>query len=136
MRNLGYTRPQCLWWLSEISQPNNHRQRTPKCYARSSLHIFAPLLWALGQSRVYCIKDKKVGFPQKVKDQIFVDTARHCCVCHRYKGVKVEVHHIKQEALGGENTYENAISLCFDCHCDAGHYNPKHPRGTDRKSVV
>lgn len=71
-----------------------------------------------------------MGFPQKVKDQIFADTARHCCVCHRYKGVKVEVHHIKQEALGGENTYENAISLCFDCHCDAGHYNPKHPRGT------
>lgn len=71
-----------------------------------------------------------MGFPQKVKNQIFVDTARHCCVCHRYKGVKVEVHHIKQQALGGENTYENAISLCFDCHCDAGHYNPMHPRGT------
>jgi len=51
-------------------------------------------------------------------------------VCHRYKGVKVEVHHIEQEALGGENTYENAISLCFDCHADAGHYNPEHPRGT------
>lgn len=42
----------------------------------------------------------------------------------------MEVHHIKQEALGGANTYKNAISLCFDCHCDAGHYNPKHPRGT------
>ncbi|PCJ31225.1 MAG: hypothetical protein COA90_06940 [Gammaproteobacteria bacterium] len=42
----------------------------------------------------------------------------------------MEVHHIKQEALGGSNTYDNAISLCFDCHCDAGHYNPKHPRGT------
>lgn len=71
-----------------------------------------------------------MGFSQKVKNQILVDTARHCCVCHRYKGVKVEVHHIEQEALGGKNTYENAISLCFDCHCDAGHYNPKHPRGT------
>lgn len=42
----------------------------------------------------------------------------------------MEVHHIKQEALGGANTYENAIALCFDCHADAGHYNPKHPRGT------
>lgn len=51
-------------------------------------------------------------------------------MCHRYKGVKVEVHHIEQEALGGANTYENAIALCFDCHADAGHYNPQHPRGT------
>jgi len=58
-----------------------------------------------------------------------VDTARHCCVCHRYKGVKVEVHHIEQEALGGKNTYDNAIAVCFDCHADAGHYNSQHPRG-------
>lgn len=71
-----------------------------------------------------------MGFPRKVKEQILVDTARHCCVCHRYKGVKVEVHHIEQEALGGANTYQNAIALCFDCHADAGHYNSKHPRGT------
>jgi len=71
-----------------------------------------------------------LGFSRSVRDQILVDTARHCCVCHRYKGVKVEVHHIQQEADGGENTYENAISLCFDCHADAGHYNTRHPKGT------
>lgn len=71
-----------------------------------------------------------MGFSTSIKQKILVDTARHCCVCHRYKGVKVEVHHIAQEASGGENTYENAISLCFDCHADAGHYNPLHPRGT------
>lgn len=71
-----------------------------------------------------------MGFSPKIKEQIMVDTARHCCVCHRYKGVKVEVHHIKQEALGGKNTYDNAIAVCFDCHADAGHYNPQHPRGT------
>jgi len=71
-----------------------------------------------------------LGFSRTVKERILVDTARHCCVCHRYKGVKVEVHHIKQQADGGANTYENAIALCFDCHADAGHYNPRHPRGT------
>lgn len=71
-----------------------------------------------------------MGFPRNVRDQILIDSARHCCVCHRYKGVKVEVHHIQPEAIGGENTYENAIALCFDCHADAGHYNPSHPRGT------
>lgn len=71
-----------------------------------------------------------MGFSQSIKERILLDTARHCCVCHRYKGVKVEVHHIIPESISSDNSYENAISLCFDCHADAGHYNPKHPRGT------
>lgn len=69
-------------------------------------------------------------FPSEIKSDVLVASARHCSVCRRYKGVKVEVHHIKQESEGGPNTFKNAICLCFDCHCDAGHYNPKHPRGT------
>ena len=40
------------------------------------------------------------------------------------------MHHIQPESTGGLNTYDNGIALCFDCHADAGHYNPKHPRGT------
>lgn len=56
--------------------------------------------------------------------------ARHCCVCHRYKGLNIEVHHIEQESKCGDNSFENAIGLCFDCHADAGHYNTEHPRGT------
>ena len=71
-----------------------------------------------------------MGFPKTVKDEMLVASARHCCVCHRYKGVKVEVHHIVQESKGGPNTFENAIALCFDCHADAGHYNLAHPKGT------
>jgi hypothetical protein len=59
-----------------------------------------------------------------------VAAARRCCVCHRYKGMKLEVHHIDPKAKGGANTLENAIVLCFDCHADAGAYNPEHPRGT------
>ena len=31
---------------------------------------------------------------------------------------------------GGEDVYENAIALCFDCHSDAGHYFANHPKGT------
>ncbi|SDL88760.1 HNH endonuclease [Kriegella aquimaris] len=41
----------------------------------------------------------------------------------------MEIHHIHPKEKGGEDTFENAIPLCFDCHCDAGHYNPKHPKG-------
>jgi hypothetical protein len=71
-----------------------------------------------------------MGFSPTIKQQVMNATARHCCVCHRYKGVKLEVHHIIQEADNGPNTFENAIPLCFDCHSDAGHYNDRHPKGT------
>lgn len=71
-----------------------------------------------------------MGFSKKIKEDILVASARHCCVCHRFKGVKIEVHHILPKEQGGKDSFENAIALCFDCHSDAGHYNVKHPRGT------
>ena len=71
-----------------------------------------------------------MGFSKKVQRDVLIGCARHCCVCHRYKGIKIEVHHLVQNAKGGSNTFENAIPLCFDCHCDAGHYSSNHPRGT------
>ena len=42
----------------------------------------------------------------------------------------MEVHHIKAEADGGTNTFENAIPLCFDCHAIVRQYDPRHPKGT------
>lgn len=71
-----------------------------------------------------------MAFSKQIKINALISAARHCCVCHRYKGVKVEVHHILPVAKGGTDVEENAIALCFDCHADAGHYNNKHPRGT------
>lgn len=71
-----------------------------------------------------------MAFSVEVRTRALVVAARHCCVCHRYKGVKVEVHHIVPQAEGGGDEFVNAIPLCFDCHADAGHYNTRHPRGT------
>jgi hypothetical protein len=71
-----------------------------------------------------------MGFPPKVKQKALRLSARHCSTCHRYKGIKMEVHHLVQEADGGPNTFENAIPLCFDCHSDAGHFNNRHPKGS------
>ena len=71
-----------------------------------------------------------MGFSRAIREQALVLAARRCCVCRRFKGVGVEVHHIKPLTHGGENTLNNAIVLCFDCHCAAGHYNQNHPRGT------
>jgi hypothetical protein len=71
-----------------------------------------------------------MAFSTETRTQALVLAARHCCVCHRYKGQKIEVHHIVPASEGGDDTSDNAIALCFDCHADAGHYNPRHPRGT------
>jgi hypothetical protein len=71
-----------------------------------------------------------MGFSKETRTRALVAAARHCCVCHRYKGVRVEVHHLIPEVDGGDDSFENAITLCFDCHTDAGHYNDYHPRGS------
>ena len=41
----------------------------------------------------------------------------------------MEVHHITPQKDGGEDTFENAIPLCFDCHAEVGAYNTSHPKG-------
>jgi HNH endonuclease len=69
-------------------------------------------------------------FSSAIRNEVLVDSARHCAVCRRYKNVGVEVHHIQPESEGGPNTYDNAVCLCFDCHTAAGHYNDAHPKGT------
>jgi 5-methylcytosine-specific restriction endonuclease McrA len=68
-------------------------------------------------------------FSKKNKEEILVKTRRSCCICHIFIGRNANVHHIVQEADGGENSIENAIVLCPNCHAEAGHYNPKHPLG-------
>lgn len=71
-----------------------------------------------------------MAFSDSIRREALVKSIRRCCVCRRYTGVGIEVHHIKPQASGGQDTLDNAIVLCFDCHTAAGHYNTKHPRGT------
>ena len=71
-----------------------------------------------------------MSFPPKIRDEIFVKSARHCCVCHKPKGLNIEIHHITPKKEGGKDTLANAIALCFDCHADAGHYFAGHPKGS------
>lgn len=70
-----------------------------------------------------------MSFPNSVADSVFVKCKRSCCICHKFCGTKMELHHIKQASLGGPDTEENCIPLCFDCHADVKAYNPKHPKG-------
>ena len=70
-----------------------------------------------------------MGFPPEVKEQALIACKRHCVICEESKGKKIECHHIMPRANGGENTFDNCIPLCFDCHEEIGSYNPKHPKG-------
>lgn len=71
-----------------------------------------------------------MSFSDAVREAVLTRSARRCCVCREFKGVGLEVHHIHPSADGGPDTLKNAILLCFDCHAAAGHYNPKHPKGS------
>jgi HNH endonuclease len=69
-------------------------------------------------------------FSPDVKIRALVACGRCCCICHKFCGIKIECHHIVQEANGGPNTIENCIPLCFDCHADMLSYDDNHPKGT------
>lgn len=68
-------------------------------------------------------------FSEKVKKDAMIACGRSCCVCHKFCGAKMEVHHIIAQYEGGSDDFENAIPLCFDCHAEVKAYNEKHPKG-------
>jgi len=70
-----------------------------------------------------------MSFSQKVADKALVACGRHCALCHKYCGLKMELHHIKHQSEGGEDTFENCIPLCLDCHADMRSYDHQHPKG-------
>lgn len=69
-------------------------------------------------------------WPADVKERAFSACGRRCCICYRFCGTNMELHHIQPEADSGPSTLENCIPLCFNCHADVGHYNDRHPKGT------
>lgn len=70
-----------------------------------------------------------MGFPDSVAIEALTSCGRCCCICHKFCGTKIELHHIKQKAYGGEDSLDNCIPLCFDCHSDMGKADPNHPKG-------
>ena len=70
-----------------------------------------------------------MGFSENVVDDVLVSCQRCCCLCHKFCGTRIELHHIKPKSKSGSDTFENCIPLCFDCHAEVGHYNPEHPKG-------
>lgn len=70
-----------------------------------------------------------MAFSKDVQVEALVACGRCCCLCHKFCGTKMELHHIIQKADGGEDSFENCIPLCFECHADMGKRDPHHPKG-------
>jgi hypothetical protein len=67
-----------------------------------------------------------MAFPEREAAVLLANCARHCCVCHRWCGFRIELHHIQARADGGGDEIDNAIPVCFDCHAEI---ESKGPRG-------
>jgi len=65
-------------------------------------------------------------FSREVAERVLIRSRRHCCVCNKFCGTKIVVHHIEGHT---DNTEDNAISVCFDCHAEVNTYNDAHPGG-------
>lgn len=72
----------------------------------------------------------KGGFPVAVRRRALIACARHCCLCQKFCGTKIECDHIVPRERGGDDVFNNCIPLCFDCHAEVHNYNERHPRGT------
>lgn len=70
-----------------------------------------------------------MAFDKNKVSALLAQCHRRCCICHRFCGVKMELHHVEHKADGGSDNIENAIPLCFECHAEVNHYNDAHPRG-------
>lgn len=70
-----------------------------------------------------------MSFSSAVADHALLASGRHCVLCHRHVGLKIELHHILPKEAGGDDALDNCIPLCFDCHADMRGYDYKHPKG-------
>lgn len=71
-----------------------------------------------------------MSFSDSTRDAVLVACGRHCGICRKFCGIKIELHHIRLKSQGGLDTFDNCIPLCFDCHADMRSYDHKHPKGT------
>ncbi len=69
------------------------------------------------------------GFPRTQAEDLLVKCHRRCCICHRFCGTKIEIDHIEQRSQSQDDTIDNAIPVCFECHAEIHSYNHEHPRG-------
>lgn len=70
-----------------------------------------------------------MSFSKEISEMALLLSGRCCCICHKFCGNKIELHHIVPVSEGGQDNFENCIPLCLDCHAEVCSYNDKHPKG-------
>jgi hypothetical protein len=70
-----------------------------------------------------------MAFPSTKAASLLAAVHRRCCICHRFCGTKIELHHMVPKGQKGTDQIDNAIPVCFECHADMETYNRQHPRG-------
>lgn len=65
-------------------------------------------------------------FKESDKVKMLLWSGRHCCICRKDCGDKIELAHIDPK---GGNNIENGIPVCHDHHIEIGRYNDNHPLG-------
>lgn len=55
---------------------------------------------------------------EAVIDRMMVKCGRRCCICRRFRPIKLQVHYIKERKDGGTNDDDNLIVTCMSCHSD------------------
>ena len=76
---------------------------------------------------------RSMSFPETAVAKLLADCKRHCCVCWRRCGFRIELHHIQPRSEGGSDDIENAIPVCFNCHAEIESAGPRGRRFTQRK---
>jgi len=70
-------------------------------------------------------RTKNPPFSEDDKIKVLLWCGRHCCLCAKFSGIGIELHHIEP----GSSDIDNAMPVCFDCRAAIGHYNRQAPRG-------
>lgn len=68
-----------------------------------------------------------MGFSETTKKKVMQKAGYCCCTCYK-SSVSVEVHHIIPTAEGGDDSIDNAVTLCPSCHSDYGGNPEKRTR--------
>ncbi len=73
---------------------------------------------------------KREHIPNDVKRRVLIEAGHRCAIPTCRSAVSVDIHHIKPVHEGGDNSPDNLIPLCPNCH------RMVHDGKIDRKSVA
>lgn len=68
----------------------------------------------------------RIPIPTELASKLLIAVRHRCCICPEHRRI-ANIHHLDQDP--SNNTYENLICLCAECHADA------HTRSSMRRNL-